>query len=125
VTALHADDEDDEQGDEGDAGEDDGGKDEECHRHSLRQMASRRRDDARLGDGCGRVAKLLVGGAGGDGADLAGGGIGQLDEVGDARARGDGADAVDGLEAPGGASCTLSQRMRLAERGSTSFCHSG
>jgi len=59
----------------------------------------------RSGDGCGRVvvAELVVGGEGRDGADLAGGGIGQLDEVGDARARRQAAGAVDGLEAPGGA----------------------
>jgi len=119
VSALHAYDDDDEQDDEGDAGEDDGGKDEECHRHSLRQTVSRRRDDALLGDGCGRVTELVVGGAGGDGADLAGGGIGQLDEVGDAslRARWSAAGAVDGVEQPGDVGGVLRGGEELGQLG--------
>jgi len=88
-------DEDDEHGDEGEAEEHEGDKDEE--RHSLLSVGQR--DDGRdvggpshggrwgrSGDGCSRVvvADLLIGGKGGDGADLAGGRIGQFDEVGDA-----------------------------------------
>jgi len=61
----------------------------------------------------------VVGGEGGDGADLAGGGIGQRDEVGDAPsgARQSAAGAVDGVEQPGGVGGVLRGGEELGNLG--------
>jgi len=59
----------------------------------------------------------VVGGEGGDGADLAGGGIGQRDEVGAGRARRSAAGAVDGVEQPGGVSGVLRGGEELGKLG--------
>ncbi len=65
------------------------------------------------------MAELVVGGAGGDGADLAGGGIGQLDEVGDAPsgARWYTAGAVDGVQQPGDVGGVLRGGEELGQLG--------
>ena len=59
----------------------------------------------------------MVGGEGGDGADLAGGGGNKLDEMCGAHVRRDGADAVDGVELPGEAGGVLLIGQELGQFG--------
>jgi len=116
-------DEKDDHPDEGKAEQDEGREDEQRHGPHLRQgwwytdgppwlvgvsgclpLPAHLAHHNRGGKGVSAALEVTVGGEGGGGTDLAGGGMGQFDEVGEGslRAGGRGAGAVDGVEAPGG-----------------------